>query len=46
MLHDARARGFAEAILWHGGEGARARESFRLAPAIERDALLTFLESL
>jgi len=46
MLHDARARGFAEAILWHGGEGAKARENFRLAEASERDALLKFLESL
>ena len=46
LLHDARARGFAEAILWHGGEGARARENFRLASADERNALLKFLESL
>ena len=46
MLHDGRARGFAEAILWHGGEGATARENFRLAEAAERDALLKFLESL
>lgn len=46
MLHDARARGFAEAILWHGGEGAKARENFRLADAGEREALLRFLESL
>jgi CxxC motif-containing protein (DUF1111 family) len=46
MLHDARARGFAEAILWHGGEGAKARENFRQAAASERDALLKFLESL
>jgi CxxC motif-containing protein (DUF1111 family) len=46
LLHDARARGFAEAILWHGGEGATARENFRLASADERDALLKFLESL
>jgi len=46
MLHDARARGFAEAILWHGGEGAKARENFRLAAASEREALLKFLESL
>jgi CxxC motif-containing protein (DUF1111 family) len=46
MLHDARARGFAEAILWHGGEGAKARENFRLADASEREALLKFLESL
>lgn len=46
MLHDARARGFAEAILWHGGEGATARENFRLANASDRAALLKFLESL
>src|SRR6478736_2397390 len=46
LLHDARARGFAEAILWHGGEGAKARENFRLAESSERDALLKFLESL
>jgi len=46
LLHDARARGFAEAILWHGGEGAKARENFRLAAASDRDALLKFLESL
>jgi len=46
MLHDARARGFAEAILWHGGEGTNARENFRSAAASERDALLKFLESL
>jgi CxxC motif-containing protein (DUF1111 family) len=46
LLHDARARGFAEAILWHGGEGAKARENFRLADASSRDALLNFLESL
>jgi len=46
MLHDARARGLAEAILWHGGEGTTARENFRLATAPERAALLKFLESL
>jgi CxxC motif-containing protein (DUF1111 family) len=46
LLHDGRARGLAEAILWHGGEGARARENFRLADQSERDALLKFLQSL
>ena len=29
LLHDGRARGPAEAILWHGGEAAAAREAFR-----------------
>ncbi len=46
LLHDGRARGVAEAILWHGGEAAKARENFRLADASERDTLLKFLESL
>lgn len=46
LLHDGRARGFAEAILWHGGEAKAAREAFRTAPADERAALLAFLGSL
>lgn len=46
LLHDGRARGFAEAILWHGGEAESSRESFRNAQEEDRDALVTFLESL
>ena len=46
LLHDGRARGFAEAILWHGGEGEAAREAFRTASAEERAAMIRFLESL
>lgn len=46
LLHDGRARGFAEAILWHGGEAEQAKEAFRTAPREERDALLAFLRSL
>ncbi|MBL8737149.1 MAG: thiol oxidoreductase [Planctomycetes bacterium] len=46
LLHDGRARGLAEAILWHGGEALAARERFRLAPADERRQLLAFLRSL
>ena len=46
LLHDGRARGIAEAILWHGGEGTTARERFRLASSDDRSALLRFLESL
>ena len=46
LLHDGRARGLAEAILWHGGEAERAREAFRTAPAADRDALIAFLNSL
>ena len=46
FLHDGRARGLHEAILWHGGEAERAREAFRRASADERDALISFLQSL
>ena len=46
LLHDGRARGFAEAILWHGGEAEAAKEAFRTAPKDERAALVAFLKSL
>lgn len=46
FLHDGRARGFAEAILWHGGEATRSRELFVAMPKADRDALIAFLESL
>ena len=46
LLHDGRARGFAEAILWHGGEGEAAKEGFRLLEKEKREALVSFLESL
>lgn len=46
LLHDGRARNLLEAILWHGGEAAPAREAVRLMPAPERDALIKYLESL
>jgi CxxC motif-containing protein (DUF1111 family) len=46
LLHDGRANGFAEAILWHGGEAEAAKEHFRTAPKAEREALIAFLQSL
>lgn len=46
FLHDGRARSLTEAILWHGGEGRRARDAFASASARDRHSLLTFLESL
>ncbi|AZO59873.1 MULTISPECIES: di-heme oxidoredictase family protein [unclassified Mesorhizobium] len=45
-LHDGRARTLEEAILWHGGEGQKARDRFAGAAAADRDALIKFLESL
>jgi CxxC motif-containing protein (DUF1111 family) len=46
FLHDGRARGLAEAILWHGGEAEKSREQFRHLNKADRDALLRFLQSL
>jgi CxxC motif-containing protein (DUF1111 family) len=46
FLHDGRARGFAEAILWHGGEAESSKENFRKLSVSERNAMIEFLESL
>jgi CxxC motif-containing protein (DUF1111 family) len=46
LLHDGRARGFAEAILWHGGEAEDAREAFRKLAKRDRDDLIAFLGSI
>lgn len=46
LLHDGRARNVAEAILWHGGEAAAAREAFRAMPKDDREALVRFVESI
>lgn len=45
-LHDGRATSIAEAILWHGGEATQPRNTFAKLSAADRQALLTFLESL
>ncbi|PZP54072.1 MAG: thiol oxidoreductase [Agrobacterium fabrum] len=45
-LHDGRARSLTEAILWHGGEGQKARDAFAALQKSDRQALLAFLESL
>lgn len=46
LLHDGRARGVAEAILWHGGEAQRARDAFVRMDARDRAALVAFVEDL
>ncbi|MEM6609842.1 MAG: di-heme oxidoredictase family protein [Pseudomonadota bacterium] len=46
FLHDGRARNLLEAILWHGGEAQAARDRVVAMPPEDRDALITFLESL
>ena len=46
FLHDGRARSLVEAILWHGGEGTAARDTFKAFTEEEREALIRFLKSL
>jgi len=46
FLHDGRARSLEEAILWHGGEAATAKEAFTQLSAEQRSQLIAFLESL
>jgi CxxC motif-containing protein (DUF1111 family) len=45
-LHDGRARTVEEAILWHGGEAAGAKDRFSALAKTERDDLIAFLRSL
>jgi CxxC motif-containing protein (DUF1111 family) len=45
-LHDGRARSLAEAVLWHAGEAERSRQAFIALSSADREALLTFLNSL
>jgi CxxC motif-containing protein (DUF1111 family) len=46
LLHDGRARGVAEAVLWHGGEAEAAKQAFVDLPAPDRLDLVAFVESL
>ena len=46
FLHDGRARNLTEAIMWHGGEAAAAKQRFEQLGKSGRDALLKFLGSL
>lgn len=46
LLHDGRARSVLEAVLWHGGEAQRARDTVASLKAEDRAALLSFVESL
>lgn len=46
LLHDGRARGVEEAILWHGGEAQAARDAYSGLEKVEREALIAFVGSL
>ena len=46
LMHDGRATSIEDAILLHGGEAGQVRANFQALPAVERELLITFLESL
>jgi CxxC motif-containing protein (DUF1111 family) len=45
-LHDMRARNYTEAIMWHGGDAQQTKDRFRALSKEERDAIVSFLESI
>jgi len=46
FLHDGRADSIEEAILWHGGEAQKSKESFVALTHADRSALIAFVMSL
>jgi CxxC motif-containing protein (DUF1111 family) len=46
LLHDGRANGVLEAILWHGGEAQASKQQVLRMNKAERAALVRFVESL
>ena len=46
LLHDGRANGVLEAVLWHGGEATASQQQVLGWTAQERAALVAFVESL
>jgi len=46
LLHDGRARGVLEAVLWHGGEAEASKQQVLKMSRAEREALVKFVESL
>lgn len=46
LLHDGRADGVLEAVLWHGGEAEASRRAVLGFSADDRAALVKFVESL
>jgi CxxC motif-containing protein (DUF1111 family) len=46
LLHDGRADGVLEAILWHGGEAEDSKQRVLKFSEADRQALVKFVESL
>ncbi|MFT5933947.1 MAG: CxxC motif-containing protein (DUF1111 family) [Hydrogenophaga sp.] len=45
-LHDGRANGVREAVLWHGGKEQQSKDQVLKYNAVDRAALVKFVESL
>lgn len=46
LLHDGRARGVEEAILWHGGEAEKSKQKFMELRKEERNKIIAFINTL
>ena len=46
LLHDGRARGIEEAILWHGGEAESSRQKYIELSKNRREQVIKFINSL
>lgn len=46
FLHDGRANGFQEAILWHDGEAHRSKEKYKNLDKKDREKIIKFLNNL
>ncbi len=46
LMHDGRADGVLEAILWHGGEAEASKQQVLKMERADREALVRFVESL
>ncbi|GAA6142244.1 di-heme oxidoredictase family protein [Hydrogenophaga sp. 5NK40-0174] len=46
LMHDGRANGVLEAVLWHGGEAEASRQMVEQFTDADRQALVAFVESL
>lgn len=46
LLHDGRANGVLEAVLWHGGEAQASKDQVLKFSKRDRDALVAFVNSL
>jgi len=46
LMHDGRAKSIEEAILLHGGEALRSKNSYQSLSEKEKNNLIKFLKSL